>query len=196
MAVPEDILVFWFGNEPKQPLKNAAQWWQKDPDFDQKVKEHFEAPLQQAIRGELESWRADARTCLAYIILTDQFSRNMYRDTPQMFAQDALALAACLHGMEQGQDRELTSVQCWFFYMPMMHSEDWKIQQRAVQSFRDLADHAEPAFKETLANAYDFAVKHAAIVERFGRFPHRNKLLGRESTAEERAFLKQPGSSF
>src|SRR5262249_16683851 len=121
---------------------------------------------------------------------------NMYRDTPRAFAQDSLALAASLAGQSRGLDRKLPWIQRTFFYMPMMHSEDPAVQARSVEMFRAMADACPEALRETLEGNWRYAVAHAQIVGRFGRFPHRNQILGRASTPEEAEFLKQPGSSF
>ncbi len=193
---PADILEFWYGADPAHPLQNQPRWWKKDPEFDRMVARKFEPTLQRAAQGELESWNQTPRDCLAYIILLDQFSRNIYRDTPAAFAQDERALAAGVQGQERGIDLQLTPVERWFFYMPMMHSENREMQRRSVETFRKLAEEAPEELKKTLTGGYQYAVQHAQIIERFGRFPHRNAILGRQSTPEELEFLRQPGSSF
>ena len=176
---PQDILDFWFGAA-------ADKWWLHDPDFDAEIRRRFEPTLQAAARGELESWRGQPESCLAYVLLLDQFSRNIYRDTPQAFAQDSRALAASLEGQRRGFDESLPPKQRIFFYMPMMHAEDREIQARCLDAFRRWGGE----------DNLDYARRHAEIIERFGRFPHRNKILGRESTPEEIEFLKGPNSSF
>ncbi len=179
METPQAILDFWWGQA-------ADKWWVKDPGFDLEIKRRFEPTLDAAVRGELESWRAEPESCLAYILLLDQFSRNVYRDTPRSFAQDRAALAASLEGQRRGFDQKLSESQRAFFYMPMEHAENRKIQARSVAKFRSMGsqEYAE------------FAERHAEIIERFGRFPHRNKILGRKSTSAEEAFLQEPNSSF
>ena len=179
METPQSILDFWWGEA-------ASKWWAKDPAFDLEVKRRFEPTLEAAIRGELNDWREEPESCLAYIVLLDQFSRNIYRDSARSFAQDAQALTASLEGQAKLFDRKLSPSQRVFFYMPMMHSENRKMQARSLAAYEKLGE------KENL----DFAKQHADIVERFGRFPHRNKYLGRLSTPEELEFLKQPHSSF
>ncbi|HKY62867.1 MAG TPA: DUF924 family protein [bacterium] len=176
---PRDILDFWWGEA-------ADKWWSKDPAFDGEIRRRFEPTLRAAARGELDSWREEPESCLAYILLLDQFSRNIYRDSPQAFAQDRLALAASLEGQRRGFDQRLRPEQRIFFYMPMEHSEDREIQAQALQAFGSLGQ----------GENLDYARGHAQIIERFGRFPHRNKILGRESTPEEEAFLKEPNSAF
>ncbi|BDM65527.1 membrane protein [Shewanella sp. NFH-SH190041] len=177
---PETILQFWFDEiEPKA-------WWVKDATFDQTVKQRFEPILTQAKRGEFYHWRTSPRGRLAEIIILDQFSRNIYRDTPQAFAADAMALALAQEAVAHHIESELTPQQIQFLYMPFMHSESPAIHQVAETLFR------RDAVKDNL----DFELRHKAIIDRFGRYPHRNNILGRESTTEELAFLTQPGSSF
>ena len=149
-----------------------------------------------ACEGRYDSWRQRSLSCLAYIILLDQFSRNIYRNTPKAFDQDPLALQACLEGQKRKFETELSPVQRWFFYMPMMHSENLEIQKLSVAVFHKLAEEAPPELKEALESAFDFARRHYEIIARFGRFPHRNLILNRHSSREEIDFLKQPGSTF
>jgi len=130
------------------------------------------------------------------ILLTDQFPRNMYRDSPQAFAYDAKALAWCLEGLKQQFDRHLRPIERVFFYLPLEHAESLEHQERSVEKFRELLDEADERRKNVFAEYLDLAVRHRNIIARFGRFPHRNRILGRESTGEELAFLKEPGSSF
>jgi uncharacterized protein (DUF924 family) len=190
------ILSFWFGDDPNDPLMNSKTWWEKNPHFDKKIKIRFEEDLNRAVDEEYDSWKESPHECLAYIILLDQFSRNIYRNTPRAFTQDPLALAACVEGINKGFDRHLTPIQRSFFYMPLMHSEDLKLQQYSIQNFRKLAEEAPEDLKKNLENSYQYALKHYEIVKRFGHFPHRNAILGRPSTTEEIEFLKQPGASF
>ena len=196
MQTPQEILSFWFGDDPGHPLQNSAKWWKKAPAFDAEIDRLFRQDMEAAARGELDSWRAEPRPCLALILLLDQFSRNVHRNQPESFAQDSRALEASLAGQAQGLDRALTIVERWFFCMPMMHAEDREIQRRSVATYRQLAAGAPPELAATMRGALDFAEQHAGIVERFGRFPHRNAILGRSTTVEEAEFLKQPGSSF
>jgi uncharacterized protein (DUF924 family) len=173
----EDVLAFWFAD--------PARWWKKDPAFDAEIRARF-IPLHEAIdRGEREDWLDTARSALAYVIVLDQFSRNMFRGTARSFASDPRALAAARRGVDRGDDRTLSDDERVFLYMPFMHSEWLDDQDRSCALF--------------LASRHDqarFAEMHRNIIRRFGRFPHRNAILGRTSTPEEDAFLKQPGSSF
>ncbi|WP_372626582.1 DUF924 family protein [Arsukibacterium sp.] len=178
--MPSQILDFWFNEiSPKQ-------WWAKDNQFDQLINERFGDLLQQASRGELYRWRSDAKGRLAEIIVLDQFSRNIHRDTPAAFAQDAMALVLAQEAVAGGALAQLTADERSFLLLPYMHSESPHIHQLAELLYK----HHAPD------NNYQFELKHKAIIDRFGRYPHRNAILGRESTAEELEFLKQPGSGF
>ncbi len=175
------LLKFWFEEiEPKQ-------WWIADPAFDQLIRDRFETTLQQAAQGELFSWRSEPKGRLSEIIVLDQFSRNIYRSTPRAFSQDPMALALSQEAVAAGTLQQLTEpMERTFLLMPYMHSESRKIHVVAEQLFREFAP----------AGNYEYELKHKAIIDRFGRYPHRNAILGRVSTEEEIEFLKGPGSSF
>lgn len=175
------VLRFWF--EDIEP----AQWWRKDPAFDALLRERFGALLERAARCELWAWRQSPAGRLAEILVLDQFSRNLYRDTPRAFAQDPLALALAQEAAAGGHDQALPPAQRAFAYMPYMHSESAAVHDEALRLF------SQPALP---ASHLEAERQHKAIVDRFGRYPHRNALLGRASTAEELAFLQQPGSGF
>ena len=174
------ILHFWFTElTPKQHFA-------KDPSLDETIRTRFGATLEAAAKCELFDWRATPEGRLAVIVLLDQFSRNVYRDTARAFAQDALALALAQELVASGQDRSLPLAQRSFAYMPYMHSESALVHAQAVTLF------SQPGMEDTLR----FELRHQTIIERFGRYPHRNAVLGRSSTTEELAFLHEPGSSF
>jgi len=175
-----DILRFWFEDTPE------ASWWKVDPAFDALLRKRFLALLHQAAAGELHAWRDTARGRLAEVIVLDQFPRNIHRGTPLSFAHDPMALALSQEAVRSGALAALTPVQCSFLLMPHMHSESAAIHALADPLYRD---HAPPG-------NHEFELKHKAIVDRFGRYPHRNAILGREPTPEETEFLQQPGSSF
>lgn len=176
----EQILTFWFDElEP-------SQWWKKDDALDREITERFSNAHAAAVRCELFEWRRKARGRLAEIIILDQFSRNIFRGSPQAFAYDPLALALSQEAVANQADKTLAPAEKSFLYMPFMHSESLKIHEIAVRLFR----------AEGLEFNLDFELKHKAIIERFGRYPHRNEILGRTSTPEEIEFLKQPDSSF
>lgn len=159
---------------------------------------NFEEDLKLAIEGKLKSWEDASRSTLALIILLDQFSRNIYRGTAKAFAQDSLALEICLRAIDNGFDKMLHSVERLFFYMPLEHSEDIEIQKKSVEYFSVMEKlfPTPPSLASMVSEFRKYAEMHYVIIERFGRFPHRNEVLGRESTPEEIEFLKQPGSSF
>lgn len=180
MSTASELLDFWFVQT--QP----AQWWKVDPAFDARIVERFGALHAQARRCELFAWRASPEGRLAEVIVLDQFARNIHRGTPDAFSADALALALAQEAVALGADLALPPEQRAFLYMPYMHSESPAIH--AV---------AEPLMRERApAHTHAFELKHKAIVDRFGRYPHRNVILGRASTAQEAEFLTQPGSSF
>ncbi|TDR17489.1 DUF924 family protein [Marinicella litoralis] len=176
------VLRFWFEEI------ETKQWWIKDPEFDQLIKDRFLAVYQQAIQCELYSWRALPEGRLAEIIVLDQFSRNMFRDDKAAFAYDSLALALTQSAIDVGADQAFMDEpkKLAFLYMPLMHSESPVVHQLAVEMF------AKPGLESNL----EFEHKHKSIIDQFGRYPHRNQVLGRQSSEAELAFLQQPGSSF
>lgn len=173
-----DILHFWF--EQLSP----AQWWSKDTELDNLVRQKFTNIHKQAASGELSDWRRNAKGCLAEVIILDQFSRNMFRGEPLSFAFDGMALVLAQEAIHRGVNDQLIPQQRTFLYLPFMHSESANIHQQAMVLF------SEPGLEDNLA----YEKKHAEIIERFGRYPHRNKALGRESTQEELQFMQHhPG---
>jgi len=175
-----DVLEFWFVElEPRQ-------WWVKDEALDREIEERFADLHADAVAGKLYGWRETAMGRLAEIIILDQFSRNIYRDSPEAFAWDGMALVLAQEAVRIGADQELDVPEKAFFYMPYMHSESMAIHVQALRLFD------QPGAEFNL----EFEIKHKAIIDRFGRYPHRNAILGRESTAEELAFLEGPDSSF
>jgi uncharacterized protein (DUF924 family) len=200
--VPEErdaVLSFWFGELSADGLadaEHAERWWEKDAAFDALVRERFGALHAAIAGGKREPWLQDARGTLAYVIVLDQFSRNAFRDTPGMFEQDPQALRAALSGLERGFDRALAFDERGFLYMPLVHAEDPAHQDRAVTLFTALRDASTGSLRERAASSLGFAQRHRDIVQRFGRFPHRNGILSRTPTPDEMEFLTQPGSSF
>ncbi|WP_038247106.1 DUF924 family protein [Ghiorsea bivora] len=176
----QDIITFWF------KTLTPKQWFIKDAALDQLIHKSFHAIHAAALRGELYMWRETPEGRLAEIIVLDQFSRNMFRDNPKAFASDTLALVLAQEAIRQGDDQRIVIEQRAFMYMPYMHSESALIHEQAEQLF------SQPGAEYN----YEFELKHQAIIKRFGRYPHRNAILGRESTPEEITFLKQPESSF
>lgn len=185
---PDDVLDFWFG---APPLTQRREWFVKDASFDATIAARFGDTIEAALAGDLTEWNATPRGRLARIIVLDQFTRNVFRGTPRAFAGDALALALAEEALARGEDRRLDPIERIFMYLPLEHAEDLSVQHRCVAAFERLAsEHA--GFDETC----DYARRHFVIIERFGRFPHRNAILGRASSDDERAFLLLPGSGF
>ena len=176
----DTVLAFWF--EETAP----AAWWKVDPAFDATIRQRFGALHRAAALGELWSWRATPAGRLAEVIVLDQFSRNIHRETPLAFATDPMALALAQEAVAGGHDQALPPQRRVFLYMPYMHSESVLVHGEALRLFTALG----------IENNLDFERRHQAIVERFGRYPHRNAILGRTSTPDELAFLQQPGSRF
>lgn len=190
-ASAQAVLNFWFGSPEDLDYGKPRQvWFQKNPEFDTEIRSRFLSLYEQAAQGKLNSWQNSPESCLALILLLDQFPRNLFRDQPKMFASDDQALAVAQYAVEQGYDQQLLDVQRWFIYLPFEHSEDLAMQYQSVALFSDLEDNPDNA------NTLDYAHRHFNVIKQFGRFPHRNAILGRESTPEEIAFLQQPGSSF
>jgi len=195
------IVHFWFGDLKKNEVPGddkQKSWWMKDAEFDKRIKDNFGNDLKKAINGDLDDWKTSPEGSLALIILLDQFSRNIHRDTIKAFSQDDKSIEICLEGIEKGFDKKLHPVQRIFFYIPLMHSEDIDMQEKSLKYFSGLVKEYKESesVADVVSNSYKFAVKHYDIIKRFGRYPHRNEILGRESTPEEIEFLNQPGSSF
>ncbi len=176
----QEIIQFWFEEI------DSSKWWVKDKAFDQLLRDRFLELHAQANRCELFEWRQSALGRLAEIILLDQFSRNMHRDKPESFGSDALALVLAQEAVSIGADKELNTKQKSFLYMPYMHSESLVIHEQAVKLFD----------QKDMEGSLNFEFKHKEIIERFGRYPHRNEILKRMSSDQELQFLQQPGSSF
>jgi len=178
--IPSDVIRFWFEEiDPKR-------WWEPDAALDALIRERFEETHRAAGRGELYGWRNTAEGRLAEVLVLDQFSRNMYRGTPAAFAADPVALMLAQEAIARGADRELAPSRRAFLYMPFMHSESRLIHEQAVKLFN------QPGLEKGL----EYELKHRHVIERFGRYPHRNRVLGRPSTPAEEEFLKEPDSSF
>ena len=186
-----EVLDFWFGREGDPEYGQFRdEWFRKDSAFDAGITARFADLYEEAAAGDLDGWRDDAEGCLALVIVLDQFPRNMFRGDGRTHAADEKALEASKYAVEHALDRELPAFQRMFLYMPFMHSENAEDQRRSVELFERLA--GEPGAPDVVS----YAVAHRDIVERFGRFPHRNEILGRETTQEEAVFLTTEGSSF
>lgn len=180
-----EVIGFWF----REPGRDK-RWFAKDAAFDEEIRARFLPRHEEALRGDFASWKARDGDCLALILLLDQFPRNLFRGTARAFAGDAHALEAARHALASGYDRGMRPVERLFAYLPFEHSESPEDQRLSCRLMRPLADYPETD------DAYRYAVRHLEVIQRFGRFPHRNAALGRASTEEELAFLKQPGSGF
>lgn len=193
MSRTDEILTLWFG-EPHDDHTYYdtwhKRWFTPDPQFDLTIRDHFFVDYQLAADRQLMDWQQTPHSGLALIVLLDQFPRNMFRGDPRAFATDPLAREVATHLIQHNLDQQLLPVERSFVYMPFMHSEVLADQQRSVTLFRQLAQ------ERPYLNSVSYALKHQEIIERFGRFPHRNAVLGRSSTPEEVEFLQQPGSSF
>jgi uncharacterized protein (DUF924 family) len=196
---PRDVLDFWFGGDPDDPATATAKralWWGHGEATDRELRERFGATHEAAASGQLDGWAQTPAGRVALVIVLDQLSRNLHRGTARAFAQDPAALRSALAALEHGEDRTQPLFHRVFLYMPLEHSERLAHQERCCRLFeRLLGECAEPL--RGAARAYlGFAYRHRDIVARFGRFPHRNAILGRPSSAEELSFLEQPGSGF
>ena len=191
-AQAQDVLDFWF-LPPDNPDygQSRVEWFRKDEAFDAHIRARFGALIDAAIEGGLRAWEATPHGALARLIVLDQLTRNVYRGMPRAFAGDAQALALAVALTQAGQDRLLPPMLRAFAYLPFEHAEDLAMQARAVELFQ-LLSQAQPGFDGML----DYAQRHQEVIARYGRFPHRNAILGRPSTPEEVEFLRQPGSSF
>ncbi len=195
----DSILTFWFGHgvtAKEISDERQAVWFGKNDDVDLEIRTRFESVTRAVFDGRLDHWRETPRGMLASIICCDQFPRNMYRGRAESFAFDAAALAMAEEMVAAGTHLELQPIQRVFAYLPFEHSEDLAMQDKSMELFGALAEQADPEDREMFGINLDFARRHLEIIERFGRFPHRNAILGRESTDEETEFLTQPGSSF
>ena len=198
MITANDVLSYWFGDvaHADYPQAKPAVWWGHAPDTDAFIRERFLATYEAATRGELADWDATPRGLLAHVIVLDQFTRNMFRDTPAMYASDADAQDLVLQALSDGVDRRLLPTERPFLYMPLMHAENRALQRLCVRLFAQERDDATPARRAGAEGTLGFAIKHADIVEKFGRFPHRNSIFGRVSTPEEEAFFAENGQGF
>ena len=191
-AGPEEVLRFWFdgvADRAEAIADRSRIWFQVDPDFDRLCRERFGALHERAARGELDEWQETARGALALVIVLDQFSRNIHRGTGAAFACDERALACCLRARRRGFDEALRPVERMFLYMPFQHTEDRERQEESVEVWKALAAGVDAALAGHFEGSIEHAREHRDIVRRFGRFPHRNAALGRESTPEERQYL-------
>ena len=195
----KDVTTFWFRDATQSPEaleRRGAVWFRADAEFDRECATLFTALLEDAAHGGLDGWAGTPHGRLALVILLDQMPRNIHRGSPAAFAHDAQAAAHCIAGIESGQDHSLHPVERVFLYMPLQHAEDLGLQHRSVERFESLAAEADDAWRDHFADNAHYARLHRDIVERFGRFPHRNRVLGRESTEEELRYLAGGAPTF
>ena len=193
------ILAFWFKeHELSAPQIDRRMdiWFGEDATFDHEIQQNFSDDVEKASEGKLEHWADEPRGRLALILLLDQFRRNIYRGSAKAFEKDRAALKLCVEGAMQKKDRGLTSIQRAFFYMPLQHAESRKVQAKSVELYMRLAEAVSPTFQETFLTIAQFAELHRDIVDQYGRFPHRNALLGRTNTPEEDEYLAGDAPDF
>ena len=191
----QNVLDFWFADEPLG-REQMTRWWKKSDKVDADIRERFASLVDDVQQHSGDKWSEAPEGRLAAIICLDQFSRNMFRNTPKSFKYDGKALALCKEGLQLGHNQQLPVLRQSFFLMPLMHSESLEDQEQSVAEFTSLLDSADEAVKNYIARNLRFAEQHREIIRRFKRYPHRNAILQRVSTEEEKAFLLEPGSSF
>ena len=199
VPTPGQVLSFWFEDatlSPEALQRRSAVWFSADPAFDDECAARFATLVEAAASGGLDDWAGIPRGRLALVVLLDQMSRNIHRGSPSAFMHDAQAAAHCLAGIESGQDRSLHAVERVFLYMPLQHAEDLALQRRSVEQFESLAAEADDAWRDRFTENAHYARMHRDIIERFGRFPHRNRVLGRTSTDEELRYLADGAPTF
>jgi uncharacterized protein (DUF924 family) len=193
------IIAFWFkAQELSAPQidHRLDVWFGEDEVFDQEIRGQFADDVERASEGALEHWADEPRGRLALILLLDQFRRNIYRNTAEAYSKDRVALKLCVEGAIAKKDRGLAPIERAFFYMPLQHAESAKVQERSVMLFNKLAEAVSPTYRETFATIAQFAELHRDIIAQFGRFPHRNKVLGRANTPEENEYLAGDSPDF
>jgi uncharacterized protein (DUF924 family) len=195
----EAILSFWFKEQElsaPQIDHRMEMWFSEDPVLDHEIEKEFADDVSAACAGSLDHWAAEPHGRLALIILIDQFRRNIYRNSAKAFSKDKLALKLCVEGAMEKKDRSLSPIQRVFFYMPLQHAESRKVQAKSVELYNRLAEVVTLTYRETFLTVAQFAELHKDIIDQFGRFPHRNKLLDRENTAEEAEYLAGDSPDF
>jgi uncharacterized protein (DUF924 family) len=196
---PDDLLAFWFGDDLDGAGAVAARcaiWFAGDAGFDAKIRTRFADLPERALHGELDGWEASARGTLALLIALDQLPRNLHRNASSAFACDARAREVAEAAIARGDDQRVHPLEAVFFYLPLEHAEDLAAQQRCVELCETLLERAPPATRSHYEGFLDYAKRHQAVIERFGRFPHRNETLGREDTQEERQYMRTGGETF
>lgn len=195
----KDILEYWFGELDEYGRTDESRfklWFGKSEETDQYLTENYKDLLESAKRGELDSWKESAEGLVAFIVLLDQFSRNIYRDTAEMYAADEQVLSVAKRAVETGVDKEMPISHRVFTYLPFMHSENLEDQEQCIELFKGLQNEVPEEVKKSIQGNIDYAIKHRDVVKGYGRFPHRNEILGRESIEEEKVYLSNPDAGF
>jgi uncharacterized protein (DUF924 family) len=195
----QQIHDYWFGpaDDWQQVLKdNSQRWFEGGKALDPEIRNQFGTPLESAQRGELDEWQDSIIGIMALVLLLDQFPRHLHRGTAQAFAYDSLSLKACLRGIDRGIDSAMSPVQHVFFYLPLQHAEDLQVQTRSIEIMALRAGQCSEDFKAFMENSLDYARQHHDIIQRFGRFPHRNQILDRANTEEEQRYLDAGADRF
>lgn len=199
MTDAESVLSFWFGDDLSTLdaiLARCIVWFARDPSFDEQIRVRFGDLPTHAEQGHLDTWQDDARSSLALVLVLDQFPRNLHRDSNRCFAYDPIAHRVALDAIDRGFDAELAPVEASFLYLPFEHAEDIESQRRSVVLFEQLLDRVPEEMRPHFESTLSFARRHHEVIKRFGRFPHRNALLGRSSTDEELNYLESGGETF
>lgn len=191
----DEVLNYWFSGKPLGK-EQFNRWWRKAPEVDLMIRDRFAGLVDEVFHNLADEWAKVPKSCLAAILCLDQFPRNMYRGLSKSFEYDARALELVEQGLAAGHEKSLSELEKAFFILPLMHHENIHSQSKCIELYESFAAEAAEPFKNYLSSGAEFGRKHLTIIERFGRFPHRNEILRRESTVEEIEFLKQPGSSF
>lgn len=195
----QKVLDYWFGSsedDVQVSAEKGALWFGKSTETDREIEQQFGTLVREASDGHWNERVESSQDRLAVILLLDQFTRNIYRGKPECFASDSLALQLALDGLSNGDDQQLRPVERVFLFLPLEHSEELAMQNRSVELFAQLLETVPEEWRNIFAGYHDYAVRHREIIERYGRFPHRNEIMSRTSTPEEIEFLQQPGSSF
>lgn len=196
---PRAVHAYWFGDTSdwaETVARNSARWFQHGAKLDDEIRERFGEAVDRARDGALEHWQDRPETILALVLLLDQFPRHVFRGSAEAFASDDQALATCRHGIDRGLDERLASVEQSFFYLPLQHAEDREVQALSVRMMQLRTEQAPDALQAYMRNSLGYAESHRQIVERFGRYPHRNQALSRQSTPQEQAYLDGGGRRF
>lgn len=198
-ADADAVLETWFGNDQETPDavdERARLWFAPDSSFDELIRDQFASFPDRALAGEFSDWAGAARSCLALVLVLDQFPRNLYRGSSQSFAYDATALEVCRDALARGLDGELSPLEAVFLYLPLEHTEDLHVQTQSVSMFRKLLGRASTQLTDRFESFLVYAQRHHAVIEQFGRFPHRNAVLGRRSTSAEIDYMESGGETF